>query len=154
MIGEKRTTEALEDILTSSGADHVDKILAEYEDKMMTDDRPFTEYMRKLFRKKGISQKELFIAADLDEKFGYKLISGEKHSSQRDVILRICIAAGFSPDETQHALKLYGFSPLYVRIPRDAVIIAYIGSGKKDIWEISELLQEKGMKGIVSDKTE
>lgn len=74
--------------------------------------RPFTDYMRMKFREKGITQKDVFIAADLDDKTGYKLISGEKHTLQRDTILRICLAARFSPDETQEALILYGFAPV------------------------------------------
>lgn len=34
--------------------------------------------------------------ADIPERYGYKLLSGEKHTRQRDVILRICYAAGLS----------------------------------------------------------
>lgn len=34
--------------------------------------------------------------ADIPERYGYKLLSGEKHTRQRDVILRICCAAGLS----------------------------------------------------------
>ena len=31
------------------------------------------------------------VAAGVPERYGYKLISGEKHTIQRDVILRLCI---------------------------------------------------------------
>lgn len=75
--------------------------------------RPFTDFMRQTFRKKKISQKEVFIRADLDDRYGYKLISGEKQTQQRDTILRICLAAEFTLVEAQEALVLYGMAPLY-----------------------------------------
>lgn len=63
---------------------------------------------------------KMFLQADIPERYGYKLLSGQKHTKQRDVILRICYAAGLSFDETQRALKKYGMVELYSEITRDA----------------------------------
>ena len=49
----------------------------------------------------------VFLKADIPERYGYKLLSGEKHTKQRDVILRICYAAEFTLKETQRALRKY-----------------------------------------------
>ena len=57
--------------------------------------RPFAEYMRARFRDKGVLQQNVFLAADISENYGYKIIAEEKHTVQRDIILRICLAAQF-----------------------------------------------------------
>ena len=100
--------------------------------------------MRSLIREKGVRLQDVFLLADISEGYGYKLISGEKHTRQRDVILKLCLTAGFSLEETQRALKLYGMSPLYARFPRDAVLISAISSGRREITEVNRLLEQNG----------
>ena len=80
--------------------------------------RPFAAYMRAKFREKGVLQQNVFLAADLSENYGYKLIAEEKHTVGRDTILRVCLAARFDADETREALLLYGMAPLYGASPR------------------------------------
>ena len=99
--------------------------------------RPFTDYMRMKFQEKDISQQNVFLAADLPERYGYKLISGEKRTLQRDVILRICLAAEFRLEEVQEALVLYGMAPLYARIPRDCAFIVAFNNRIYDIHDHS-----------------
>ena len=106
--------------------------------------RPFAAYMRAKFREKGVLQQNVFLAADLSENYGYKLIAEEKHTVGRDTILRVCLAARFDTDETREALLLYGMAPLYGAFARDAVIIAAIRSGLYDIHAVSELLVRCG----------
>ena len=98
--------------------------------------------MRSTVREKGLRFQEVFLRADVSEGYGYKLISGEKHTRQRDTILKLCLGAGFTLDETQRALKIYGMSPLYARFPRDAVLISAISAGKHDLAEINHLLKQ------------
>ena len=75
--------------------------------EMKKEGRAFADYMRSLIKAKGISQQDIFLNADIPERYGYKLISQEKRTRQRDIILRICYAAEFTLEETQRALKLY-----------------------------------------------
>ena len=107
--------------------------------------RPFTDFMRQTFRKKKISQKEVFIRADLDDRYGYKLISGEKQTQQRDTILRICLAAEFTLVEAQEALVLYGMAPLYQKIRRDTAFIVAFSNRIYDIHEVDAILRENDM---------
>ena len=107
--------------------------------------RPFTDFMRQTFREKKLSQKEIFIRADLDDRYGYKLISGEKQTLQRDTILRICLAAEFTLGETQEALVLYGMAPLYHRIRRDTAFIVAFCNGVYDIHDMDRILRENDM---------
>ena len=104
--------------------------------------RPFTDFMRQKFREKKIPQKEIFIRADLDDRYGYKLISGEKQTQQRDIILRICLAAEFTLGETQEALVLYGMAPLYEKIRRDTAFIVAFCSRVYDIHDVDAILRE------------
>lgn len=107
--------------------------------------RSFTDFMRQTFRKKKISQKEVFIRADLDDRYGYKLISGEKQTQQRDTILRICLAAEFTLPEAQEALVLYGMAPLYQKIRRDTAFIVAFSNRIYDIHEVDAILRENDM---------
>ncbi len=111
---------------------------------MITEARPFAAYMRRKLREKGLLQQDVFLAADLSEGFGYKLISEEKRTRQRDVILRLCLTAQFRPEEVQEALLRYGMALLWWRFPRDAVLLAALGSGVYDLEKVNELLQQHG----------
>lgn len=107
--------------------------------------RPFTDFMRQTFRKKRLPQKEIFIRADLDDRYGYKLISGEKQTQQRDIILRICLAAEFTLGEAQEALVLYGMAPLYEKVRRDTVFIVAFSNRIYDIHEVDTILRENDL---------
>ena len=107
--------------------------------------RPFTDFMRRKFREKRLPQKEIFIRADLDDRYGYKLISGAKQTQQRDIILRICLAAEFTLGEAQEALVLYGMAPLYEKVRRDTAFIVAFSNRIYDIHEVDTILRENDL---------
>lgn len=109
-----KTTKELEGILLNHPEEEI-------QDEMLN--ISFGDYFRNTLLAKNITQQTVFLNADIGEKYGYKLISGEKHTKQRDVIIRLCFAGEFTFNETQRALRLYGMSPLYARIKRDALLI-------------------------------
>ena len=75
----------------------------------------FSSYFRETLKRHGKAQNDTFVGADIPECYGYKLVSGEKKTRKCDLILRLCLAGSFSLEETNRALKMYGFSPLYAR---------------------------------------
>ena len=87
----------------------------------------------------------VFLRADIPERYGYKLLSGEKRTKQRDVILRICYAAEFTLNETQRALKKYGLPQLYAKIPRDALLMIVFNDRPGSILDVNTLLKENDM---------
>ena len=115
------------------------------EGELIRGERPWAAYMRAKFKEKGVLQQEVFLAADLSERYGYKLIAEEKHTTQRDVILRLCLAAQFRLDETQEALILYGMAPLLGRIPRDAAFIVAFQNRICDIHDVDAILRENDL---------
>ena len=124
--------------------------LRRQEGKLIRGEKPWAAYMRAKFREKDVLQQEVFLAADLSERYGYKLIAEEKHTTQRDVILRLCLAAQFRLDETQEALILYGMAPLLGRIPRDAAFIVAFQNRIYDIHDVDAILRENDLPPFLS----
>lgn len=147
-MNEQITTDKLDHVLKNARPQHTDEYLTKYADAFAPEDRPFAQYMRTLIREKGMRQQDVFIAADIPERYGYKLISEEKHTINRDSIVRLCLGARFTLKETQRALKLYGMSPLYPKIPRDAVLIIAFNSRLLEIAEVDSLLESHGMESL------
>ena len=125
--------------------------LKAHQENLITSPHPFADYMRMKFKEKGIMQQNVFLAADLSENYGYKLIAEEKHTRQRDTILRLCLAARFRLEEVQEALILYGMAPLHGRFPRDAALIVAVQNGIYDLHEVNILLESCGQPPLVKD---
>ena len=118
---------------------------------LLTEPRPFARYMRLKLREKGLLQQDVFLAADLSENYGYKLVAGEKHTRQRDTILRLCLAARFTPEELREALILYGMAPLYSRFPRDAALQSAFQNGLYELPKVDRLLRSLGLPPLMKD---
>ena len=151
---EIKTTGTLDSILRQAKPSDIPQYLEEEADSLAAAEKPFAAYMRERFNEKKIRRQEVFLRADISEGYGYKLISEEKHTVQRDVILRLCLGGRFCLLETQRALKLYGMSPLYPKIPRDAVLIVAINNGIYEVEEIDELLKSHGQEPLYSCRGE
>ena len=134
----KQTDRGLENTHLSDVQDY----LKEHADSIMRSDRPFSKYMRAVIRKKGLKQRDIFLWADIPERYGYKLISEEKRTKQRDVILRICYAAEFTLEETQRALRIYEMPQLYEKIPRDVVLMVCFGDRPGSVNDVNAVLSE------------
>ena len=143
-------TNKLEDKLFKVSVDTINEFFEENKEEMINDEYAFANYMRRIFKEKGVSQQEIFLYADIPERYGYKLISQEKHTKQRDIILRICYSAGLTIEETQKALRLYGMAELYVEYPRDALIMLIFKDRPGDIIMVNSLLKKNGMEPLRS----
>lgn len=144
-MGEKNTDE-LENVLQSTHIKDFDAYCTE--NMVCVTDGNFSLYMKHIFSEKKLTQQIVFLRADIPERYGYKLLSGEKRTRQRDVILRICYAAEMSLAQTQRALKKYGMPELYAKLPRDALLMIIFNERPGDIIKVNELLIEHGMKAL------
>ena len=72
----------------------------------------------------------------------------ERHTTNRDLIIRFCLAGRFSLMETNRALKLYGMSELYAKDPRDACIIVALNNRMFDLGEIDSLLTKNKLEKL------
>lgn len=73
------------------------------------------------------------------------MITEEKRTRQRDVILRLCYAAHMTLEETQKALKYYRMPELYAKIPRDALIMIAFNERPGSIIDVNSFLKSNGM---------
>lgn len=149
----KKTTEELENILGLTSTTNIEEYLAQNAESLLCAERPFSAYMHEMLRQYGKTQQEVFLQADFPERFGYKLLSEQKHTKQRDYILRICYATGMTLEETQKALTLYGMAPLYARIPRDAVLMIAFNQHKGNILDVNALLSSHKLPALKTSGT-
>ena len=143
------TEEGLYEQIETIRLEELPIFLREHMENLLSGARPFSDYMRSKFKEKGVLQQNIFLAADISENYGYKLIAEEKHTIQRDIILRICLAAQFDLNETQKALILYGMAPLYWLLPRDIVFMAAIVHRAFDIHRVNGILIRCGQAPLV-----
>lgn len=146
-MNEKSTLE-LEEVLGSTHPKEFKAYCRENKESVNYDEKVFVEYFKGLFKEKGLTQQKVFLMADIPERYGYKILSGEKKTRQRDVILRICYAAEFTLKETQRALRKYGLPELYAKIPRDALLMIAFNERPGDITNVNVLLSDNGLQPL------
>ena len=103
-MGEKNTDE-LEKVLQSTHIRDFDSYCRENTGSPA--DGVFAVYMKDIFSEKNLTQQFVFLRADIPERYGYKLLSGEKRTRQRYVIIRIWYDAEMSLAQTQRAMRKY-----------------------------------------------
>lgn len=141
---EKETAE-LEKVLGNTHMSDYEKYINENKNDLLSEASSFSTYVKNLMAEKKTTQQTVFLKADIPERYGYKLLSGEKHTKQRDVILRICYAAEFTLKETQRALRKYGMAELYAKDKRDALIMIAFNDRPGSIIDVNTLLKENDM---------
>lgn len=142
---QEKDTSFLENALDSVHLSDYDSFVDNNKSSMMSEATSFSTYIKEIMSSKKITQQTVFLKADIPERYGYKLLSGEKHTKQRDVILRICYAAELSLQETQRALKKYGMPELYVKDKRDVLLMIAFNERPGSVIEVNEMLKDHGM---------
>lgn len=144
---EKKTTNQLQAILSKTSPEDFQKYLKENGSSIMGEDEG-SLFIKQKLKEKNISQKDLFARAGIPERYGYKLLQGEKKTKVRDVIFRMCICAGFSLRDTQTVLSSLALPALYPKRERDAAIIIAINRHFGNVEKTNELLEQNGLEGL------
>lgn len=143
-----KKTDELNKLLENTTPDKI----AEYLDSNKTDlknaKKSFYYYMKDVLDDKRILLKDVYSFAGVSESYGEQILRMEKHTKNRDLIIRFCIAGHFDLYETNKALKLYGMSPLYSRDARDVCLIVAINKRIFDFGEIDRMLMDNKLKQI------
>ncbi len=140
---EKKTEELIQ-ILKSTHLGNFQDYYEKNKDSMYSEATSFQVYVKNLAVEKKMTLRQIFIKAEIGEGYGYKLLSGEKRTRQRDVIIRLCYATEMSLEEAQRALKKYGMLELYAKNPRDAFLALLFRERPGDLQKVNELLEENG----------
>ena len=97
-----------------------------------------TMHIDTYLKEKNINKSKVIKNSELNEIYGYQILSGKRKAS-RDKLICICIGAGFDLDETNEILKIALFSPLFPKLKRDSIIILGI-QNQEPVWKINESL--------------
>lgn len=144
----KRPTEELDKLLENSKPGKIGEFFEENRSELADEHKGFYYYYKNVLDSKHIMLKDVYIQVGVSESYGSKIISMEKHTASRDLIIRFCIAGHFSLVETNRALKLYGLSPLYAKNRKDACIIVALNNHIYDVERINEMLEENKLEGL------
>lgn len=82
-----------------------------------------SEYLEMMLNEKGLKKSEVIEKSNLDKNYAYQIFNGNKTNPSRDKILMLAFGMRLTLEETRKLLKLCSLSDLYVRNPRDTVII-------------------------------
>ena len=140
---EKPTNE-LDKLLSNMKPEDLQGYYRENSQHMADDNRAFYYYFTDVVKAKKIKLKDVYSFAGFSQSWGGKLVSMEKHSKERDPIIRLCIAGHFNLEEINRALKLYGMAPLYAKDRRDASLIVSINNRIYDLADIDDILESQG----------
>ncbi len=133
---ETKTTEELNHEIKA--ATDIEDYLRENREHMLTVSLP--RYLRELLAQKGLSRAQVVRGSLLDRAYVYQIFSGEK-SPSRDKLIALAFGLGLTVDETQKMLKLSCNRELYVRDPRD-VLILFALQQNKSLLETNESLYD------------
>ncbi|MBQ6718481.1 MAG: XRE family transcriptional regulator [Clostridia bacterium] len=102
-----------------------------------------SEMLEQLLVKKGLKKSAVIKEAEMSEVYGYQIFSGLR-IPERNKLLCLAIAMKLNIDEMQTLLKTAGYSPLYVKLPFDSIVLYGVCKGMSVV-EINELLYEYGL---------
>ena len=116
--------------------------LKDYIKELQQPDYPmdFVAFMDQMIDESGMDRKTIIARSGLSESLGYKYLSGQKKTTERDYILALCIALQLNFPQTQHALRCYGMPMLGAYDLRATIIRWGIEQGL-DRYKIDECLE-------------
>lgn len=104
------------------------------------------DLLARLLTEKGLRKAEVIRRAELSEVYAYQIFSGLR-VPDRKKLLCLAVGMGLTLDEVQTLLKCAGYSPLYVKLPFDSIVL-YGVCKKLSVVEINELLFAYGLKTL------
>ena len=146
----KKKLDELEKQLSKLHPEEIKDYIKQNDGEILSEGRYFMKYMTEKIKEKNLLKQDILLKADISLGYGYKLLSEEKVTKQRDVILRICYAAEFTVSEVQHALQLYHMEILYPRNPRDALLMVCFNERPGSVIDVNDLLVKNDMKPLRS----
>ena len=147
----QKPTDELNELLEKMKPEQLDDYYKTNRKYLAGEKKAFYYYFKDVLEKKNILLKDVYSFAGVTESYGSKIISMEKHTKNRDLIIRLCLAGHFTWEETNRALKLYGFTELYSKDPRDACLIVAINNRMFAPYRIDEMLEKHGLEKLTED---
>ncbi|MCR5593877.1 MAG: hypothetical protein K6F79_09065 [Saccharofermentans sp.] len=143
-----KDTGELDKKLLNTAPDKIGEYLKENDKYLAGGDKSFYYYFKDIVDAKNMRLKDIYTAAGVSESYGSKIVTMEKHTKNRDLIIKLCVVAHFALGEINTALKLYGFNALYSKNRKDACIIVAINNRIFELTKINEMLAQQGLEGL------
>ncbi len=136
-IKKKSTTKLLRELKMSRD---FKKFYTENEDNLLKDE--LCDLLGEYIKKYKLKKSEVIRRAEMSEIYGYQIFSGAR-KPERNKLICLIIGMGLNIEEAQLVLRSAGYTPLYVKIPQDSVILYGI-CNKLSIIELNEMLYKYG----------
>ena len=138
----KNTEDFFNELTNAHSEGSLDRIIS---DPAVSKDS-FDTYFCNVIDSRGVKKSELVSRVNISRTYIYQLLNGTRVPG-RDNALALCIAGGFSLNETNRCMALIKAGALYAKDARDAVII-YCINNKLSCSETNALLYKKEMKPL------
>lgn len=99
-----------------------------------------SELLDKLLKSKNLKKSQVIRASELSEVYAYQIFSGVR-VPERKKLLSLAVAMCLTVEEAQTLLKTAGYSPLYVKLPFDSIVL-YGLCKELSVMQVNELLYE------------
>ena len=149
---QEKPTYELDEMLKGAKPEQLSDYYKSNRDYMAAGEKAFYYYFKDVLEDKNILLKDVYSFAGVSASWGGKIISMERHTKNRDLIIRLCIAGHFNLDEINRALKLYGMTPLYSKDMRDAFIIVAVNNRRYNLSDIDDILASQRMQKLSVDE--
>lgn len=105
-----------------------------------------SQLLYELITKYQLKKSQVIRAAEMSEVYAYQIFSGLR-IPDRKKLLCLCIGMSLNIDEVQTLLKCAGYSPLYVKLPFDSIVLYGICK-KLSVVDINEILYEYNLETL------
>ena len=94
-------------------------------------------------KQKGLKKADVVRRSMLGN-YAYSIINGNRKNPERDKLIMLCFGLALTADEANRLLKMSSNGELYVRNPRDLVLI-YALDRRKSVLDANTMLEEMGL---------
>lgn len=141
---QEKSTSELDEMLSGMKPGELSGYYKENSKYLADEKKAFYYYFKDVIDSKGIFLKDVYTFAGVSESWGSKIVTMERHTKNRDAIIRLCVAGHFTLEEMNRALKLYKMSALYAKDKRDACLIVAINNRIYDLGRLDDILESQG----------
>ncbi len=116
----------------------------ENKEHLITDS--LAQLLEKLLEQMGKKKTQAVKDSELSEIYAYQIFAGLRIPTRKK-LLALAIGMELSLEQVQTLLRCAGYSPLYVKLPFDSIVIFGICQ-KLSVSQLNELLYEYGMETV------
>lgn len=138
-----KTTNDLMDTLTRN-IDNKDELDTYIDDISKYSDINLVDYFTERMKAHNVKKNELVRKSNISRTYTYQILNGTRNPG-RDNLIALCIAAGFTLEETIRCLEISKLGTLYPKDARDSIII-YSINHQMSLADANNLLFNKNLR--------